>query len=90
MYVGRSDSPLNPVGVGLEYMAARGSNPSSFFRFSNGDPLTISKFTQEVCKALQGLGLPYADFARHSFRTGTATAVARAGVEDSLIHTLSR
>ena len=39
---------------------------------------------------MQALGLPYADFAGHSLRTGAATAAARAGVEDSLIHTLGR
>ena len=42
----------------------------SIFRFSNGDPLIKSKFTQEVCKILQALGLPYADFAGHNFRIG--------------------
>ena len=90
VYVGKVDSPLCPVGAGLDYMATRGSNSGPFFRFSNGDPLTKSKFTKEVRNVLQALGLPYADFAAHSFRIGAATAAARAGVEDSLIRTLGR
>ena len=60
------EAPLCPVGPGLDYMTARGSNPGPFFRFPNGDPLTKSKFTQEVCKALQAVSLPYANFAGHS------------------------
>ena len=48
MHAGRTDSPLCPVGAGLDYMAACGSNQGTFFRFSNGHPLTKSKFTQEI------------------------------------------
>lgn len=71
-------------------MAARGSDPGPFFRFSNSSPLTKSKFTQEVLNMLQALSLPSVDFAGHSFRIGAATAAARVGVEDSLIRTLGR
>ena len=53
VYVIRINSPLCPVGVRLDYVAACGSNPGSFFRFSNGDPLTNlslhKKFTKS-CK----------------------------------------
>ena len=90
VYVGKVGSPLCPVGAGLDYMATHGSKSGPFFRFSNGDPLTKSKFTKEVRNVLQALGLPYADFAAHSFRIGAATAAARAGVEDSLIRTLGQ
>ena len=71
-------------------MATCGSNSGPFFRFSNGDPLTKSKFTKEVQNVQQALSLPYADFAGHSFRTEEATAAARAEVEDLLICTLGR
>ena len=40
VYVGRTDSPLCPVGAGLDYMTARGSEPGPLFRFSDGSPLT--------------------------------------------------
>jgi len=88
MYVGKTDSPLCPVGAGLDYMAALGWNPGPFFKFTNGQPLTKPRFTQEVQSALQCLGHPYKEFAGHSFRIGAATTVAWAGVEDSVIHTL--
>ena len=90
VYVGRTDSPLCPVGAGLDYMVARGSDPGPFFKFSDGSPLTQSKFTQEVREVLQALGLPYLEFAGHSFRIGAATAAAKAGIEDSVIRTLGR
>jgi len=61
-----------------------------FFRFLNKEPLTKSKFTQEVWNAMEAVGLPHTQFAGHSFRIGAATAAARAGVEDSVIRTLGR
>ena len=68
-------------------MAVCGSNLGPFFRFSDGSPL---RFTQQVHEVLQALGFPYTEFAGHSFRIGAATAVAKAGMEDSVIHTLGR
>ena len=59
VYVGRTDSPLCPVGAGLDYMAAHGSDPGPFIRFSDESPLTKSKLTAQVCEVLQTLGLPY-------------------------------
>lgn len=41
-------------------------------------------------KALQVLGLPWDNFAGHSFRIGAATAAAKAGIEDSVIQSLGR
>lgn len=53
-------------------------------------PLTKSLFTKQVCQALEAVGLPYQNFAGHSFRIGAAAAVARAGVQDSTIQMLGR
>jgi len=74
----------------VDYMAVRGSDPGPFFRFRNGEPLTKSKFTQEVRSAMEAVGLPHTQFAGHSFRIGAATAATRAGVEDLVIRTLGR
>ena len=90
VYIGKTNCPLCPVGAGVDYMSIRGSDPGPFFKFSNGQPLTKAKFTQHVRDALQVLGLPYNEFAGHSFRIGAATAAAQAGVEDSVIRTMGR
>ena len=81
---------LCPVVAVLSFMASRGSSESPFFRFSNGQPFTKVKFTDRIRQALHSLGLPYQDFAGHSFRIGAVTAAANAGLEDSVIHTLGR
>ena len=90
VYVGKTDTQLCPVGAGLDYMAVRGSDPGPFFSFLNGEPLNMSKFTQEVRSAMEAVGLPHTQFAGHSFRIGAATAAARAGVEDSVMRILGR
>ena len=49
VYVGMTDSPLCPSGAGLAYMAAY------HFKFTNGQPLTTSKFTKNMeCSAASG------------------------------------
>lgn len=90
VYIGRTGDMLCPVAAVLSFMASRGSGEGPFFRFSNGQPLTKGKFTDHIRQALRGLGLPYQDFAGHSFRIGAATAAANAGIEDSIIRTLGR
>ena len=74
VYVGRTDSQFCLVGAVLDYMATRGSDPGPFLTFSDGFPLTKSKFTQQVHEVLQALGLLYTEFAGHDFRLGAATA----------------
>ena len=90
VYVGRTGCLLCPVAATLAYMASRGSQEGAFFQFKTGQPLTKAKFTQHVRTALQAAGLPYLNFAGHSFRIGAATSAARAGIEDSVIRTLGR
>ena len=76
--------------AGVEYMSTRGSDLGPFFKFSNSQPQSKSRFTQHVRDALQALGLPQNEFAGHSFRIGAATAAAQAGVEDLVIRTMGR
>ena len=52
--------------------------------------LTKSSFTNKIRVGLQAVGLPESNFAGHSFRIGTATAAANAGIEDSVIRTLGK
>ena len=88
--MGRTDGPLCPIAAVMPYMAVRGSAQGPFFRFSSGQPLTKSRFVALIRQALQAIGLPYQDFAGHSFRIGAATAATKAGLEDSAIRTLGR
>ncbi len=71
----------------LAYMVVRGNMDGPFFRFSDGKPLTKSKFTDIIREALGAVGLPQDQFAGHSFRIGAAT---KAGIEDSTIRMLGR
>ena len=90
VFVGKTGCPLCPVVAVIAYMTARGNQPGPFFQLHNGTPLTKAMFTKRIRLALQELGLPYGDFAGHSFRIGAATAAAKAGVEDSTIRALGR
>lgn len=90
VFVGKTGCPLCPVTGVLAYMAIRGDQPGPFFKFGDNKPLTKSSFTHEIRAALQAIGLPYQNFAGHSFRIGAATAAARAGIEDSTIRMMGR
>ena len=90
VFVGRTNTPICPIAAVLAYIAVRGATEGSFFRFTNGQPLSKQAFISNVRQALQAIGLPYQDFAGHSFRIGAATAAAKAGIEDSVIRTLGR
>jgi hypothetical protein len=90
VYVGRTKCVLCPVAAVVAYMVKRGATPGQFFRFQDGKPLTKATFVHHVRLALQNAGLPYGNFAGHSFRIGAATTAAKAGMEDSVIRTLGR
>lgn len=59
-------------------------------RFRDGKTLTKTHLTLGIRSAIQTLGLPYNNFSSHSFRIGEATAVQKAGLEDSTIRTMRR
>ena len=90
VFVGKTGDSLCPVAGVLAYMAVCGLAKGPFFQFHDGQPLTKPRFTQLVRLAVEAIGLPYKNFASHSFRIGAATTAARAGIEDSTIHTLGR
>ena len=88
--LGKTGCSLCPVAAILGYIAVRGRDQGPFFKLKNGNPLTKPLFSKHVRSALQELGLPYQDFAGHSFRIGAATTAAKAGIEDSTIQILGR
>ena len=90
VFVGQTSCSLCPVAAVLAYIVVRGDQTGPFFRFRDNTPLTKAKFTTKIRATVQAIGLPYHDFAGHSFRIGAATAAARAGVEDSTIRMMGR
>ena len=90
VFVGKTGCCLCPVAAVLAYMAIRGDQAGPFFQARDNKPLTKASFTKEVRGVLQAIGLPYQDFAGHSFRIGAATAAAKAGIEDSTIRMMGR
>lgn len=88
--LGRTGHDLCPVAAVLDYLGSRGSDSGPLFRWSDGRPLTRTRFVEEVRIALQRANLPAKNFAGHSFRIGAATTAAAAGVEDSTIQALGR
>ncbi len=90
VYVGKTGCLLCPVAGVLMYMANRRDGAGPFFMFRDKKPLTKAVFTHKIRDVLQAIGLPYQNFAGHSFRIGAATAASRAGIEDSTIRMLGR
>lgn len=90
VYIGKTDGLLCSVMVVMAYTAVQGLAPGSFFKLANGHPLIKSSFTNKIRAGLQAVGLLESNFAGHSFQIGTATAVANAGIENSVIRTLGR
>jgi hypothetical protein len=63
---------------------------SPLFLFTNGMALTRKQFTQQTRLHLAGLGIDSSKYSGHSFRAGSATTAAMAGMPDWQIKTLGR
>ena len=90
IYIGPSGNVICPVAATVAFTAVRGTSAGPFFRSKSGRPLQKSHFIAEVRRALAALSLSSGDYAGHSFRIGTATATAAAGIQDSTIQMLRR
>ena len=82
--------PSGSNSVNYMVLPRENSTTSAFFGFSDGQPLTRTRFVKELRTALAKVGIDAAQFAGHSFRIGAATTVAACGVPDSLIQMLGR
>ena len=87
LFLGRTRTDLCPVAAILSYLVAKGAGPGPFFRFTDGRPLTRSRFVDRVREALADAGVDAGSYCRHSFRIGAATTAAARGIEDSIIKT---
>ena len=81
VYVGKTGCPLCPIGN----QRAPGR---PFLQVPEWPALNKAKIYTRNSES--AVGLPYMSFAGHSFRIGTATAAAKAGIEDSTIQMLGR
>lgn len=90
VYVGKTGQALCPISALLNYLAIRGKDQCLLFRFSDGSPLTKSKFVDKFPTLLCQAGVDGSLYSGHSFRIGAASTAAANGVEDSLIQTLGR
>ena len=92
VYLGITGTELCPVAAIVNYMVLPRVNAktTAFFGFSDGQPLTRTRFVMELRTALARAGIDATKFAGHSFRIGAATTAATCGMPDSLIQTLGR
>ena len=90
IYLGKTGVDLCPVSTLLGYISHRGLSSGPLFRFQDGSPLTRAALVRELRLALSTTGLVPTAYAGHSFRIGTATSAAAAGVEDVVIKSLGR
>ena len=90
VFVGRTNGSLCPVAAVLSYMIKRGSSPGPLFIFSDGKPLTRSRFVSEVKKALAKAGVDSSCYLGHSFRSEAATTAAKRGIGETTIKMLGR
>ena len=81
---------LCPVVALLRYLAIRPVAPGPLFIFQDGSTLSKRKLSGALNAALEAAGINSGKYTGHSFRIGTATAAAAAGLVDSLIKSLGR
>ena len=81
---------LCPVTALLSYLALRPAIPGPLFIFPNGSPLSRSHVVSSVRQALLSQGMDTSQYSGHSFRIGTATAAAKAGLGNAIIKQLGR
>ena len=74
----------------LAYLVVRGSSPGPLFLDVQGQPFLKAKFIARIRDIIEPAGYPTWQFAWHSFRIGTATTAAQAGIEHSMIQALGR
>jgi len=74
----------------MAYLAVRGMKQGPLFLIIDEHPLRRECIIDNICQALQTLGLESSHYAGHSFRIGAATTAAERGFPDSTIKVLGR
>ena len=68
------------VGAVAAYVAVRGREPSPFFKFVMGTPLSRTAVVSRMRTALGLSGVDASKYSGHSFWVGAATTAALAGM----------
>lgn len=90
IFLGKTASPICPVGAMVAYLAARGNPAGPLFLYEDGSPLSRSRLVAAVRSCLRAGGVREELYSGHSFRIGAATTAATKGIEDSMIQVLGR
>ena len=90
IYLGRTGHTICLVSALLRYMTLRGLSQGPLFLFQDGSMLTKPRLLAGIWEALAPYGADSRLLMGHSFRIGAATAVAEAGLDDSMIQMLGR
>ena len=88
--MGRTQCSLCPVAAVLRYLVVRPAGDGPLLIFRHVTPLIRERFMKEVKSALQATHIDHRGYYRHSFRIGTATSLAVAGVLAYVIKMLGR
>ena len=82
--------PFCPVQLVLEYLAPKGCKPGPVFILADGSAVTRTQFTEQLSIAFKYCGLNPSRYKGHSFRIGTASYAAEAGMSHAQIRALGR
>ena len=82
--------PSCPVELLSKNLALRGTGPGPIFITVDGLPVSRSKFSQHLSRAIQLFGLAPSRYKGHSFRIGAASQAAERGRSDAQIRALGR
>ena len=90
LYLGKTGDALCPVATMLAYLTIRQRRDGPLFLFSDGSPLTRTRFVECLHRALEDAGLDPGAYNGHSFLIGAATTAHQKGLQDSTIQMLGR
>lgn len=74
----------------IAYLGQQDLKTSLLFKFKDSCLLNRDRFMHVIRSGLKEAGIDDSKYCSHSFRIGAATTAAAAGIEDSVIMTISR
>ncbi len=90
LVIGATGSEICPVQSLADYLANANPSTGPLFIYKTGEPLSRTRFTQEIRNLLSLGGFEPSHYAGHSFRIGAATTAASLNIPAWLIKTMGR